>query len=463
MAFDFQKYGLQKKATVTAAGLGVLAACIYMILFSGVYRISDEAVNQQLAGFAGYVSAEAANTGKEGKFTYGPVVMEGWGFDKRAVVKNVSLELSEKALLDTNKWSISTASMTVKRDQGSKSHWLYTFAEPFNIIENSQLRTLVAFPAPVVYSFSEQAGGGKRIQSHSLKLPGQVTFSPVNNADTASHGEKPVVVTFDPNPILRVQGAPDTREYEALYKLSNVKVVSEGAGSIFIGSITSQQNDNTGQDNRVTGKYLLTLSGIVVADKDRTSKPYNLHADLAYHGDQPNMELRKLTPNFINMSFDIADLSLSNEDFHLTVTGKLSTAADDPLPYGALEMRIDHFDRFLTSELVPAMIRGNVVAAVSKVTGNTPETLATAADISFPLKREKNGVLYIGNTTFEALAASVVSSLLGTAAPVVLESPVETKPEAGTATGTEAAPSAIPVLPPPPAPITPRSNEGDGL
>jgi hypothetical protein len=479
VAFDLQKYGIQKKTAVSAFGIAILAACLYVILFAGVSHVSQESVGRRLNQFAEYVAREAANTGKEGKFTYGPVAIEGWAYDKQAVVTNVSLEVSEKALLDTNKWSFSTTRMIVRPDQTAPDHWLFIFPEAFNIIENSQLRTVVTFPSPVTYNFFETTKDGKRLQTHSLKLPEQITLSPTNNADAAMAGEKPVVITFDPNPKVKAHRYPDTREYEIAYQFSNIKVSSDNEGSLAIGSLSSQQNETSARDSRVTGKYVLHVTDLVVTENEKVSKPYEIHADFAYQGDQPNMELNRLTPNFINMSLDISQISLATEDFRFKVSGTLSMAADDPLPYGTLDVKIDHFDKFLKSELVPEHSRGSVLAAVSKVTGNTPEHLAGVTDVSFPLKRDKNGVLYVGNTTFESLAATVVSALLKLP-PVPVENtpaagaPASTKenkpadplpsvPELPAAAASPPAPAEPPAPPPAAVPPTPRSNEGDAL
>src|SRR5258706_11683470 len=129
-------------------GLAILGLTVVTILFSGSSRIDRVAIEHKLQDFAEYVAHDAASAGKEGKFAYGSIAIEGWGYKKYASVANVTLEFAEKSLLGTNRWSFSTRRMLVVPDAVVPGSLFFIFPEPVNVIENSQLKTTITGAGP---------------------------------------------------------------------------------------------------------------------------------------------------------------------------------------------------------------------------------------------------------------------------------------------------------------------------
>src|SRR6185312_13786649 len=109
-------------------GLFVLGVSIAFILFGGSGDIKREAIEQHLRQFAAGISAAALSDDKEAKFSYSAVDIEGWGFNKHAVVNNVVLDVSDKQP-DAAHWTLTTPQVQVLPDPASGGIF-FVFAEP---------------------------------------------------------------------------------------------------------------------------------------------------------------------------------------------------------------------------------------------------------------------------------------------------------------------------------------------
>ncbi len=88
----------QKKSII---GMSVLALAVIFILFSGSSELKEEQVTALLVRFDRYITEQAKQQDREAYFRHGAVQMEGWGYDKKAIVSNVSLEIVDKNAIDT--------------------------------------------------------------------------------------------------------------------------------------------------------------------------------------------------------------------------------------------------------------------------------------------------------------------------------------------------------------------------
>lgn len=420
--------GTKKPIFLPIIGIAVMCVAVYAILFAGPAVITQESIEARLQQFADNISREAAKNGKEGKFTYGAVTLDGWGFDKHANVENVTLAFGEKSALDTHKWSLSTTKMQVMPDPSRVGNLLFTFPETINVIENSQLQKHVTFSAPLKYGFYEGMEKGQHVVEHSVHLPPQIIMEPANSAEQTEKAQR-VVISYDANPTLRVRLLPEANQTDADYDLSNIKLVAEDGTEASVASLVSHFHEEEGPDHRPQGKYSLQMTDLSVHDKSQTSKPYSLSADINYTGPQITGTLKESSPGAGTTDVDVKDVTLSNKDFKISAAGHLSTSVDDPLPFGALNLHITNVPQLLTSDILPESGRKIIAAALQKITGRAPDTL-TAADV--PLKRERNNVLYVGDTTFEALAASMFSDMLKGSPSQAQQQPKETAPAQAT-------------------------------
>lgn len=427
----------QKRPILTVAGIAILMLAIFSILLTGTSHFDRSVAEQKLHEFSEFIAQEAAAGGKEGKFTFGSIEMEGWGYDKQGIVKNVSLEVSEEALLDTNKLSVSTGTLIIRPNRMVADSWLFVFPEPFNVIQNSQLTGTVIASGPITYGIQNLKINGDPGHVHRLQLPNQISLLPATVAGETNEVQGRIDITYAENPTLTVRYVPQNQSYSISYLFNNLRVVRDGASLIAVGLLSSQHDEAMAQDGKVSGKYALAMENIVTGQDTMDVKPYNVSADFSYHGDQPSMDMRGLAPDFSNMEIEFGNLSISGEGYKVRATGMLTTASDDPLPFGALDVDINDINKLMDSGLVPEQVKGAVTHALQKITGGTAES-----HVVFALKREKNGVFYVGNITFEHLAATVITHMLKpTVAPLPpspavetvepLPAPIESAPSAG--------------------------------
>ncbi len=401
--------GTRRNLLKPIAGIAILSAVLVMILLTGASVISQGAVEQRLQQFSSFVSQQAASNGKQGKFTYGAVGTEGWGYDRQVVVENVSLEISEKALLDTSKWSLSTTKMIVASDL--TGGLLFLFPEPVNVIRNSQVEAVLSFPTPLGYHF-EEITGARPGYAHTLQLPRELVFAPPG-AVGDTHAQVRTLVSYDANPLFTIRVFPQDKAFENETRFTNIKI-SEGEGTkIAIASVSSRQSEVVEQNGQVSGNAALSMVDIFSGEQDTSSKPSTFDLEFTYHGDAPGMNMHVLAPQLVNMTMQISKLSLSTDDYRVKAAGTLATLADDPLPSGTLDVEISDVEKMIAA--MPEMARPGMRAVLHKIVPVAPEPPSSA--VSFVLRREKNGVFYVGGITFEEMMASLFSNMLSPAAP----------------------------------------------
>jgi hypothetical protein len=420
-------------------GLAFLALALGVVLFSGTSPISEDTIKQKLQAFSEQVASEAILRGKEAKFSYGDVAITGWGYDKRAVVTDVSLEISEKSTMETNRWGISTAKMVITPDPSVAERLFFTFPEPMNVIANSQLKSTVSFSSPLLYTFYDGSLKSPRVFAHEIRLPEKIISTPARNVDASASPAKPLIVTLDKDSLISLRSHPDSGAHEIRYGFNNVNIVFEDNSEINIAALNSTLNESPAQGNRTNGEYTLSVTDIIHRGAT-TNNPYSMQVELSYESDRPQAG-KPLT----SMDIKLGRFAIMNDDFKLQAKGNVSLTADDPLPYGNVDMEIINAGKFLASELLPDMLRPAITSLLEKTNG--AEAVA-AGRISVPLKREKNGVFYIGDSTFEELTAAIVSDLLKppAAAPAEPATPITEEPEISVPSA-PAAEEAIPETP----------------
>lgn len=422
MSFDSPK----KRFVKSVLGLMVLAVSVWVVLFSGASAITTENIELRLQQLGAHLADEAAQHGKEAKLTYGTIEVEGWGYNKRATVDNISLELSEKTPLNTtHRWSFSTVQMQVLPDPMLPNNLFFVFSEPVNVIENSQLKTIISFSAPPKYGYFDGRDSKEHAVIHSLRLPSQLILTPGKAVDEIENKGHTITITFDENPLMQLRLLPESHERTMVYGFRNVSIMSDDGSQATIAALESNVHETLGADNRPQGKSQLKVLDIVLRDHEKVSKAYSLITDIDYSGDAPGLEIGNWLSGSGASDMTINQMQLATDDFKIKMTGKVSLATNDPLPSGDVNLEIENVKQFLESELIPAMAKPSLTEALQKVTG---QPVAALSHATLPVKREKNGVMYVGGVTFEELAATMLKGLFQLSAPAAKVIPPATLP-----------------------------------
>ena len=393
----------------------VIFACL---IYTGMGNIgtdfSRELLVQKLEALSQSFARHAHENGKEGKLTYGEITVTGWGFKKHATIKNISLVVSEKGLLDTTKWTLSTATVEVTPDTFVEGQLYFTFPDPINIIENSDQKAVVTFPTPPKYAYF--AGKKNKVNQveHVVSLPASITITPSRSVDDVNVTKSDVLtVTYDANPTLSNIFLLDTKEHKSVVEFKNLKINGEEGARAVATLLSSKFDEKQISDTKLEGHYTLQVTDLLLLIGENEMKPYNITADLSTSStlSHPRGKEGEPKPAPVATSADIQinQLTLVTSDFDIKVDGKVSEAQDDPLLYGSANLTINNVANFIASELVPQQTRGALAMAIEKIVG-TPVDATTS--VLIPLNREKNGVFYINNLTFEELAASIFTDLM---------------------------------------------------
>lgn len=397
-------------ALMRGVGVVILVASAAVVLLSGTSLITPEHIAAQLTRFGNYVATSAEARGKEGRFAYAGLDIQGWGYEKQGVIKNVTIELGEKSLLDTTKWTFSTASVGVRSDSASASRLFFECAEPINIIFNGQLKTTLTGTSPIRYGVLEGQQNGQVFVQHTLALPPQLLFTFPAPVGEENEQHRRTILSYDAGPLLSIQDMPvgNTREVKAQF--NHLKMVGSDGTLASADVVSGQMQETINDENKIDGRYSATVSGFSLGAGSTAGKPYNMNASFRYSGDRAGLDITTLLPMMgTDAQMTLDTLSLVADNFTMNAQGNLATSLDDPLPHGAVDITIENAGNFIGSDLIPDHVRNGVLMVLEKISG---QTLMPESRVVIALKREKNGVFYVGNVTFEELTASLLKDIL---------------------------------------------------
>ena len=393
----------------------VILACLAYTISGTIGAISKELIVHKLDALSLSFSKRAEDNGKQGKISYGDITLEGWGFKKTATIHNLSISVSEKGLMDTSKWSFSTASVVVTADPFVEGQFYSTFPDPLNIIENSELKATINFPKPPKYSYFDGKRNKVRMIEHVLSLPEQISVVPSKSVDDVSVNKtKAMTITYDPNPTINDTYLTESKEHNSALEFKNLKISGDEGVRAVATLVSSKFNEKQTDPTKMEGKYTLQVADLLLMVGDNMMKPYNVAVDVSTKSAlaMPTTKEGQPAPTeLVATSADIAinQFSIVTSDFDIKLDGTVSEALDDPLLYGQATLTIDNVPNFLSSELVSQQAKGALSMALEKIAG---QPVDTAVNIAIPLKREKNGIFYVNNITFEELATSLFTDLM---------------------------------------------------
>lgn len=390
-----------------AIGLTILAASVVVVLTTPGSQINHAAVEKSLQRFNEYVATDSAKSGKEGHFTYGNIEIKGLFFTQYALVRDVALQIKKQSLLESVDWALTTPQMTVAPDSVIAHRLYYTFAEPITVKKNGEAVATITFPDPLKYGQMDIYHGKTTFLLQTFLLPPSITVTPIATPNVAAGPA--VVITYDKNPTMHTSSATDHPERKAEYEFKNIAFTSGTEKPLTADSFHSTLKEKPNAQGVVEGQFTMDVKALKT---DATEKACDIATDITYTGDQPLLKLAGFVSGSLETAVAIKNAGIDCADFKVTTTGTLARSPEDPLPSGNISIKLDQVNKLLESRLLTDQGKQLLAQLLVKVTGQTIESIT---NVDLPLKREKNGTFYIGDVTFEELAASMLTSMFNQA------------------------------------------------
>lgn len=437
---------MMTKRQRSMVGMLVLVFAVFIVLFSGAQTLSLSETKRLLTEL-GTITSNQSSDRHNMELQHGAVRMEGWGFDKKAIISNVSFSISEQTPVDTKKISLSTQAVEVQKDTRLPRKYDMAFIEPINLIQDSHLSYIITSEKPLKLGLNYPDVASRFINRYDFEIPRRVTLTPAKTADeTAQITERMLIQTSGGGAISFMNLA----ENEKAIKL-NLPGFALTQGDRAILSADMVRADVTRNDaERVSGAYDIKIDKLNGAENQ--SDHYTVAIDGTYSADEIYMNYNLMQPVINNGTFEINKAALMGGDFQLMAAGTVSFSADDPLPHGALDIEITNANSLVASNLIPMPLKPLLETALKRASGAEGDL---EEHTSLAIKRDKNGVLYLGNMTFEEITAAVLSDFMRNAMPMVQQDNIQGAPVADElpelpegAPTLEEMPETIPVVPP---------------
>ncbi len=388
------------------------------------------------------LSSELSKIGDENqqdvKLTYGNIEIGGWGYKKQATIGNVVIEVIGKNG-SPMKFKFSTENVIVSLDQLNPKRLIVGMNKPVNFASAGYDIGKIEFSEPFLVSYIKTNVGGTESFNYDITLPKQIGMMPslVKSASVGSSDEQGTknysyTINFPSNPALQYVSTPEQKSMNISYDFSGVAITSKDQSKITIGGFVFYLSEKKADDSeKIVGKYNLDIGDAVFEKAGHVTKPYTLVVNTDYIIDVPAENSKISEKNAIpqpeneygvdgeadsnksditeNRDVNVNRFLLSNSDFNLNISGKFSNLIGDPLPSGEVNVEIDDLQKFLASEIVATQNTNLVPSLFARITG---KSIDGQTQVSFPIKRDKMGILYIGKTTFDELATSVLSSIM---------------------------------------------------
>lgn len=384
-------------------GISLIALLLAGILSAGPKNITPENVSVSLNRFSDFVSAEAANSGKDAKFSYGNMSISGWGSEKYAVVSDIRLDVKKQSIAESTTLTLTTPKIQVTQDAVALGRLNFVFTDPVTIATDGKPVATVTFSEPLKYAHTEGRDKDPTV-IQMLALPPQITFT----ALSAPEGAKPetLTVTYERNPVLKVKTNPVTHQREADYYFKHINLVSSSGSNVAIGALTGHMSETAGKDNQPEGEYKLMVSDFTTVP---AAKPCSFTTEMSYAGERPLMKVSGLLAGTRETQLHIKNMMLTCDEFKVAADGDVARLPDDPLVSGLMHVSIENPAKFLASDLIDANMRTVLSQALTKIAGQPVDSLPR---VEIPLKRDKNSTFMIGDITFEELAASLLANAI---------------------------------------------------
>ena len=417
----------KKCSVVSVAFFVTLLAALGFVWFGTGAFFGKGEIENNLQRLSMQLTDIGSSYGKEIRITHGAIDVQGWTLNKKAVVRDVNIEIAGKAN-ELLKFKFSMGDVLISSDPYNAQKLIIEISKTINIYQGDKIINTLALSEPLIYNYLPIAIDGAQSFQHNIIFPKKIlAFGPKGDVIAESTtdnskdlGDEKLSLSFAENPTLEFV-ATDREDVNLFsYDFSGLIASTQGKNIIAFGTLKSQFNEEEGdEEGRRAGKYTFMADDIVLYNEENFTKPYTINVNTNIIVDAAKGEPAKIaTPSDIKNPINIAsndtrdrevklnNITLSNPDFKIQVTGNFANTKGDPLPSGEINIDIDDLPKFLDSELVALQGREPIENGLAKIIG---KPVAGEEQASFLLKREKNGVFYIGQTTFEELVTSVLS------------------------------------------------------
>ncbi len=428
------------KKPVVAALAGIALIVALAVVLTGLGSVvSRPMIEAQLKALNERVEQEARAGGGEASFTYESVDTRGFLFGQYAIIRKPTLTYSTRDAFTKHTTTLSTERAIAKAGKISGLNLRVEMPDPLVLSGDAAEKTQIVFPRAPIYTLARKPSPNVALKQE-LHLPPQFTIQPLNaqgapqegNAVTVSYAEKPVISMLTHN-----DGA-----IESTLRMQNVRIAKAGdPNELTIGAVESLQKQMLKPDGRRGFDIALSMNDIGIKAEPFENTPFTLKISAegsalpASAGTPAAMQPR-------DMELKLREISLGTQHFNIKATGAVNQKPDDPLPYGAVDVGVDHFSAFLQSQFIKPEYRPALIAVMTAVTGQPAEN---ADAVNFTVKREKLGTTMIGQVTLEQLMAYLLPQMMQPGA----VQPPPPQPQAP-------APGAAPVAPVIPSPLAPQ-------
>jgi len=427
--------GKKCSVSITVFFFIILVAALWLVWFGAGSLLGKPEVENFLQRLSAQLADTGNKYGKDIKLTHGDIDIEGWGHDKKAVIHNIAIEVSPKNSPVPVKFALAVDDATVTTDPYDFQKLLIKISKPLNVLQNGTVINTVVLSEPILYRYMLAQASGIEAYHHDFVLPKHISFMAKNPAiessDNNQIGQEQLALDFVNNPAINFMTIPDRTTDSLSYNLSGISITISGQKKVSIGALKSQNNEEPGdEEGRIAGKYNMEADNIVLYQDQASTRPYALSIDSnttadaieAKDVDEPKTsgdspQDATAMPGYENVhkgalrnrEVVLNNFSISSSDFIVHAKGNFANIKGDPLPSGEINVEIENLPKFLESELVAIQGRSAIESSLEKITG---QPVAGQEKASFAVKREKSGVLYVGNTSFEELVASMLSGML---------------------------------------------------
>lgn len=376
---------MERKPSSVSPWLGgaAIAVALYTVLFGGMRSFSEEDAERMLSGFSSHLSQETGTRGRESKLQYSGIEINGFAYDRWAMISNISLDFIMPGWQGKSRLSLSTERADLVPDHTTATRLSLNLPERINVITGSELVAILQPVAPINYSVNLKSKGNIR---HHLTIPGNVGI-------TTLEPKRETLLRLATPLIADVTLYDDEHRVNTQITSGPVQIVAEGNGIWRTGGASlrydSVQKGPTSTESRGT----LTLDDLQYSHGNSGSIPVTLTAGWS-------LKQQRNISGATDESELIIERSLfTTGEAKVSATGHINFDLDDS-PYGEILLEIYNPMQLVKSGWIRLEKEPLALSLLSEIAG---DDVTSYTHISITIERLKNGQWRVGKMPLAAL------------------------------------------------------------